>query len=35
VKGINDFHGLWAGENAAECRTVPAAELTRELASRT
>jgi nitronate monooxygenase len=35
VKGINDFHGLWAGENATACRTVPAAELTRELASRT
>lgn len=35
LKGIDDFHGLWAGENARHCRTVPAAELTRELASGT
>ena len=35
LNGIDDFHGLWAGENARRCRTMGAAELTRELASRT
>jgi nitronate monooxygenase len=30
--GSGDFSPLWSGQNAAGCRDVPAAELTRELA---
>lgn len=33
AKGISDFHGMWAGQNARTCRVMPAAELTRELGS--
>lgn len=32
AKGLSDFHGMWAGQNARNCRELPAAELTRELA---
>ena len=32
AKGINDFHGMWAGQNAPNCRAMPAGDLTRELA---
>ena len=31
--GSSDFSPLWAGQNASSCREVPAAVLTRELAS--
>ena len=31
-KGVNDFTSMWAGQNAAPCREMPAAELTRMLA---
>ena len=31
--GSGDFSPLWAGQNASGCRAVPAAQLTRELAS--
>jgi nitronate monooxygenase len=31
--GSGDFSPLWAGQNAAGCKEVPAAQLTRELAS--
>ena len=30
-KGVTDFTSLWAGQNAAACREMPAAELTRTL----
>ena len=30
-KGVNDFTGMWAGQGAALCREMPAAELTRRL----
>jgi nitronate monooxygenase len=30
-KGVNDFTGMWAGQNASTCREMPAAELTRQL----
>lgn len=32
-RGSGDFSPLWAGQNASHCRAIPAAELTRELAS--
>jgi nitronate monooxygenase len=32
--GRGDFSPLWSGQNASACKAVPAAELTRELASR-
>lgn len=32
AQGSGDFSPLWAGQNVANCRPVPAAELTRELA---
>jgi nitronate monooxygenase len=31
-KGLNDFTNMWAGQNARNCRTMPAADLTRHLA---
>jgi nitronate monooxygenase len=31
--GNADFSPLWAGQNAAACKEIPAADLTRELAS--
>jgi nitronate monooxygenase len=31
--GRADFSPLWSGQNASGCRAVPAAQLTRELAS--
>ncbi len=31
-KGVNDFTSMWAGQNAAAGREMPAAELTRQLA---
>ncbi|MFO1297440.1 MAG: nitronate monooxygenase [Rubrivivax sp.] len=31
ARGSSDFSPLWAGQNAAGCRAMPAAELTREL----
>jgi nitronate monooxygenase len=31
--GSSDFSPLWAGQNASSCREIPAAALTRELAS--
>jgi nitronate monooxygenase len=31
--GSGDFSPLWAGQNAAGCKEVPAADLTRELAA--
>jgi nitronate monooxygenase len=31
--GSGDFSTLWSGQNAAGCKEIPAAELTRELAS--
>jgi nitronate monooxygenase len=31
--GRSDFSPLWAGQNASTCREIPAAVLTRELAS--
>ena len=33
ARGSGDFSPLWAGQNASGCREVPAAELTRSLAS--
>jgi nitronate monooxygenase len=30
--GSGDFSPLWAGQNAARCRNIPAADITRELA---
>lgn len=32
ARGSGDFSPLWAGQNVARCRPMPAAELTRELA---
>jgi nitronate monooxygenase len=32
ARGSGDFSPLWAGQNVANCRPMPAAELTRELA---
>ena len=32
ARGSGDFSPLWAGQNVASCRPMPAAELTRELA---
>jgi nitronate monooxygenase len=32
AQGSGDFSPLWAGQNIASCRAMPAAELTRELA---
>jgi nitronate monooxygenase len=34
ASGSGDFSPLWSGQNAAGCREIPAAELTRQLASR-
>jgi nitronate monooxygenase len=34
ARGSGDFSPLWSGQNATGCREVPAAQLTRELASR-
>jgi nitronate monooxygenase len=31
--GSGDFSALWSGQNPSGCREVPAAQLTRELAS--
>lgn len=31
--GVNDFSSMWAGQSAALCREMPAAELTRALAA--
>ena len=31
-QGRGDFSPLWSGQNASECREIPAADLTRELA---
>ena len=31
--GVNDFTAMWAGQSAALCREMPAAELTRTLAA--
>lgn len=33
ARGSGDFTSLWSGQNAAGCREVPAAQLTRELAA--
>jgi len=33
-KGVSDFTSMWAGQNAAACREISAAELTRQLADR-
>lgn len=33
-RGRDDFSPLWSGQNASGCREIPAAELTRALASR-
>jgi nitronate monooxygenase len=33
AEGSNDFSPLWCGQNASGCREIPAAQLTRELAS--
>jgi nitronate monooxygenase len=33
AQGRGDFSPLWAGQRAAQCRRVPAGDLTRELAS--
>lgn len=32
-RGSGDFSPLWSGQNASECKEVPAAQLTRELAA--
>jgi nitronate monooxygenase len=32
AQGVNDFTTMWAGQGAAACRAMPAAELTRALA---
>jgi nitronate monooxygenase len=34
AKGVNDFTSMWVGQNAAACREMSAAELTRRLADR-
>jgi nitronate monooxygenase len=34
AQGSGDFSPLWSGQNASGCREIPAAQLTRELASR-
>ena len=34
ARGSRDFSALWCGQNATGCREIPAAQLTRELASR-
>ncbi len=34
ARGLNDFTPLWCGQNASGCQSIPAAELTRQLASR-
>jgi nitronate monooxygenase len=34
ARGSGDFSSLWAGQNASGCKSIPAAELTRELAAR-
>ncbi len=33
-RGIDDFSPLWSGQNATGCKSISAAELTRELAAR-
>lgn len=33
AQALGDFSPLWAGQNAAGCRTIPAAQVTRELAA--
>jgi len=33
-KGLHDFTSMWAGQSAALCREMPAADLTRQLADR-
>ncbi|MBV1789438.1 nitronate monooxygenase [Marinobacterium sp. D7] len=33
ARGYGDFSPLWSGQNASGCRPIPAAELTRQLAS--
>jgi len=33
AKGSGDFSPLWSGQNAAGCKEIPAADLTRELAA--
>jgi nitronate monooxygenase len=32
-QGLGDFTSLWSGQNTSGCKEIPAAELTRELAS--
>jgi nitronate monooxygenase len=32
-QGSGDFSPLWAGQNVSGCKEIPAAELTRQLAS--
>jgi nitronate monooxygenase len=32
ARGKDDFSPLWCGQNASECRAIPAAEVTRALA---
>jgi nitronate monooxygenase len=32
ARGKDDFSPLWCGQNASECRVIPAAELTHALA---
>jgi nitronate monooxygenase len=32
-RGRNDFSPMWAGQNAAGCKAIPAADLTRDLAA--
>lgn len=34
AQGSREFSSLWCGQNASGCRKIPAAQLTRELASR-
>lgn len=34
ARGLGDFSPLWSGQNASGCREIPAAEMTRQLASR-
>jgi nitronate monooxygenase len=34
ARGSGDFSPMWAGQNAAGCKEIPAADLTRELARR-
>ncbi len=33
ARGMGDFSPLWAGQNAAGCKEIPAGELTREMAA--